>query len=73
MPSSAGWRGAGRPIRREGLGSLLGGPPAEFVDEALSAEIARLDELKDGAVERRIEADLVLGRYVPAPACRSSS
>jgi DNA-binding SARP family transcriptional activator len=49
---------------REGLGLWRGPPLADFRYDAFAqAEIARLEELRLGAVEERIEADLALGRH----------
>jgi YVTN family beta-propeller protein len=48
---------------REGLGLWRGPPLADFVYEPFAqAPIAQLDELRLGALEERIEADLALGR-----------
>jgi DNA-binding SARP family transcriptional activator/tetratricopeptide (TPR) repeat protein len=50
---------------REALSLWRGPALADFVYEPFAqAEIARLDELRFGALEDRIEADLALGRHV---------
>jgi DNA-binding SARP family transcriptional activator len=55
-------RAAGE-LLREALALWRGPPLADFVyDSFAQAEIGRLDELRLEAVERRIEADLALGR-----------
>jgi len=49
---------------REALGLWRGPPLADFAYEPFAqAEIARLEELRLVALERRIEADLALGRH----------
>ncbi len=49
---------------REALALWRGAPLADLAYEPWAqAEIARLDELHTGALERRIEADLALGRH----------
>ncbi|MGH3823525.1 MAG: BTAD domain-containing putative transcriptional regulator [Pseudonocardiaceae bacterium] len=49
---------------RAALGLWRGEPLAEFGSELFAqAEIARLTELRAGAVEDRVEADLALGRH----------
>ena len=59
----------GRPDRaaarlREGLNLWRGPPLVDFTYEPFAqAEIARLEELRLTALERRIEADLALGRH----------
>ena len=60
---------AGAPSRAaadlgQALGWWRGAPLAEFRSEPFAqAEIARLEELRAGVVEDRIEADLALGRH----------
>jgi YVTN family beta-propeller protein len=56
------------PAARDLLGEALGlwrGPPLDDLtyEEFAQAEIARLDELRLGTLEERIEADLALGRH----------
>ena len=49
---------------REALGLWRGLPFADFTYDAFAqATIARLDELRLGALEERIEADLAMGRH----------
>ncbi|HEV8603431.1 MAG TPA: AfsR/SARP family transcriptional regulator, partial [Gaiellaceae bacterium] len=49
---------------REALALWRGTPLADFTyDSFAQGEIGRLDELRLGAVEERIEADLALGRH----------
>ena len=49
---------------REALALWRGAPLAEVSDEPFAqAEIARLNELRAGVIEDRIEADLALGRH----------
>ena len=49
---------------REALGLWRGPPLADFAYEAFAQRaIARLEELKLGAIEERVEADLALGRH----------
>jgi Bacterial transcriptional activator domain len=49
---------------REALALWRGAPLADFsVEPFAQVEIARLDELRCGATEDRIEADLTLGRH----------
>ena len=49
---------------REALGLWRGPPFADFTYDAFAqATIARLDELRLGALEERIEADLAIGRH----------
>jgi DNA-binding SARP family transcriptional activator len=49
---------------REALALWRGRPLADVSDEpALQAEVARLEELRLVALERRVEADLALGRH----------
>ena len=51
-------------LLREALALWRGSPLAEFVSAPFArAAAARLEELRLGAVERRIEADLALGRH----------
>ena len=51
-------------LLREALALWRGSALADLADEAFAqAEIQRLEELRLGALERRIEADLSLGRY----------
>jgi WD40 repeat protein/DNA-binding SARP family transcriptional activator len=51
-------------ILREGLAMWRGPPLADFAYEAFAqAPIAQLEELRLGAIEERIEADLALGRH----------
>jgi DNA-binding SARP family transcriptional activator len=51
-------------LLRDGLALWRGPPLADFAYEPFAqAEIARLEELRLTAVERRIEADLALGRH----------
>jgi len=48
----------------EALGLWRGAPLADFAYEAFAqGEIARLEELRLGAIEQRIEAELALGRH----------
>jgi len=50
-------------VLREALSLWRGAPLADFAYEAFAqAEIARLEELRLGAIEQRVEADLALGR-----------
>ena len=50
-------------LLREALSMWRGAPLADFAYETFAqAEIARLEELRLGAIEQRIEADLALGR-----------
>ena len=50
-------------LLREALSMWRGAPLGDFAYEAFAqAEIARLEELRLGAIEQRIEADLALGR-----------
>jgi DNA-binding SARP family transcriptional activator len=50
---------------RRALGLWPGAPLADFAYEPFAqAEIARLEEVRLGAVEDRIEADLAIGRHV---------
>jgi DNA-binding SARP family transcriptional activator len=52
------------PLLREALGLWRGPPLAEFAYEAFAqAAIGRLEELRLAALERRVEADLALGRH----------
>ena len=48
---------------REALGQWRGPPLGDLAYEAFSQEIARLDELRLGALEERLDADLELGRH----------
>jgi DNA-binding SARP family transcriptional activator/ABC-type branched-subunit amino acid transport system substrate-binding protein len=49
---------------REGLGLWRGPPLADLSQDSFArAEIARLDELRLGGLEERIDADLALGRH----------
>jgi YVTN family beta-propeller protein len=51
-------------ILREALALWRGAPLADFTyDSFAQSEIGRLDELRLGAVEERIDADLALGRH----------
>ena len=51
-------------ILREGLALWRGPPLADFAYEAFAqAPIAQLEELRLGAIEERVEADLALGRH----------
>ena len=51
-------------VLREALGLWRGPPLADFAYEAFAQRaIARLEELKLGAIEERVEADLALGRH----------
>jgi YVTN family beta-propeller protein len=60
---------AGEPERagttlREALALWRGAPLADFTYESFAqSEVGRLDELRLGAVEERIDADLALGRH----------
>jgi WD40 repeat protein/DNA-binding SARP family transcriptional activator/energy-coupling factor transporter ATP-binding protein EcfA2 len=50
-------------LLRQALGLWRGAPLADFIYEAFAQPaIARLEELRLGALERRIEADLLLGQ-----------
>jgi predicted ATPase/DNA-binding SARP family transcriptional activator len=52
-------------LLRQALGLWRGPPLADFATERFAlAEAKRLDEMRLGAVEDRIEADLALGRHV---------
>jgi WD40 repeat protein/DNA-binding SARP family transcriptional activator len=61
---AAGDPGEAARILRAGLGLWRGPPLADFAYEGFAqAPIARLEELRLGAIEDRIDADLALGRH----------
>ena len=61
---AAGAPGQAAAFLGEALALWRGAPLAEVSDELFAqAEIARLNELRAGAIEDRIEADLALGRH----------
>jgi DNA-binding SARP family transcriptional activator len=61
---AAGAPGRAAVFLREALALWRGAPLAEVSDEPFAqAEIARLNELRAGVIEDRIEADLALGRH----------
>jgi WD40 repeat protein/DNA-binding SARP family transcriptional activator len=61
---AAGDAGEAAGSLRAGLGLWRGPPLADLAyEEFAQAEIARLEELRLGAIEERVEADLALGRH----------
>jgi YVTN family beta-propeller protein len=61
---AAGDAGRALTTLREGLALWRGEPLAEFRYEAFAqAEVARLEELRQTAIEQRIDAELMLGRH----------
>lgn len=61
---AGGAPGRAAAVVREALTLWRGSPLADVSDEPFAqAEIARLEELRSGVLENRIEADLALGRH----------